>query len=98
MYKLVFQPLAFTDIQEITSYYDLITPQLADAFLMELENTKKHITKMPESSSLKLGNIRVVFLKRFKYGVYFKIYPKLKIVNIIAIIHTSRNPNIWKKR
>ena len=98
MYKLVFQPLAFKDIQEITNYYDLISPQLSNSFLNELEKAKDHIEKMPESSSLKYDKIRVVYLKRFRYGVYFKIYPNLKIVNIIAIMHTSRHPNIWKKR
>ena len=98
MYKLVVQPLAFNDIQETVNYYDLISPQLADVFLTELEQAKTHIIKMPESSSIRLKNIRVVFLKRFKFGVYFKIYPKLKIINILAVLHTSRNPTIWKKR
>lgn len=96
MYKLSFRPLAQNDIQQIIDYYDEISPKLSMYFLNDLEIIISHIQNAPEANLKKLNNIRVAFLKRFRYGVYFKIY-KNEIV-IIAILHTSRNPKIWKKR
>jgi len=51
---------------------------------------------MPNSCQKRLGDIRVSFLKRFSNGVYFKIYDTE--ISIIAILHTSQNPEIWAKR
>lgn len=96
MYNLSFRPLTENDIQKIVDYYDTINPKLSDVFLDELEISIKHIQNMPKACQKRLGNIRAAFLKRFKYGVYFKIYDD-NIV-IIAVLHSSRNPEIWKKR
>jgi len=96
MYSLRFRPLANNDIQEIVDYYDSLNPQLSEVFLKELGEIVKHIQNMPKSYQKKLGDIRVAFLVRFSYGVYFKIYDRE--ISIIAILHTGRNPKIWKKR
>ena len=96
MYNIYFRPSAKSDVQEIVNYYDLLNPQLSNKFLEELENTVKHIQGMPTSCQKRIGNIRVSLLKRFSYGVYFKIYDSN--ISVIAILHTSRNPKIWQKR
>lgn len=90
------RPLAQQDIQEVVDYYDELNPKLADSFLAELEQCYNKIKQVPEGYHKRLGNIRAAFLKKFPFGVYYKIYGE-KIV-VIAILHTSRNPSIWKKR
>lgn len=96
MCKLAFRPLAKKDIQNIVDYYDLITPKLSDLFLNELDESIDYISNEPEAFQKRLGAVRIVFLKRFKFGVFYKIYTQ-KIV-VIAILHTSQNPELWKKR
>ncbi|MCF6271207.1 MAG: type II toxin-antitoxin system RelE/ParE family toxin [Melioribacteraceae bacterium] len=96
MFKLSFRPSASNDVQEIVNYYDKLEIRLTDVFLKELEDTLKHINSMPESCQKKLGDIRVSYLKRFKFGIYFKIYKKTIVV--IAVLHTSRDPQIWQSR
>ena len=90
------RPLAQQDIQEVVDYYDDINPKLADSFLVELEQCYNKIKQIPEGFQKRLGNIRTAFLKNFPFGVYYKIYGG-KIV-VIAILHTSKNPAIWKKQ
>ena len=74
----------------------MLNPELTEKFLQELGETVKHIQSIPNSCQKRLGDIRVSFLKRFSYGVYFKIYDTE--ISVIAILHTSRNPQIWKSR
>ena len=90
------RPLAQQDIQEIVDYYDQINPKFADSFLTELEQCYDKIKQIPEGHQKRLGNIRATFLKNFPIGVYYKIYGKK--ITVIAVLHTSRNPKIWKKR
>lgn len=96
MYNVFIRPLAKQDIQEIIDYYDQINPKLSDTFLADLENRFNQVIENPEGYQKRLNNIRGVFLKNFPIGVYYKIYDK-KVV-IISVLHTSRNPEIWKKR
>ena len=96
MYNLTFRPPAKNDLQEIINYYDSINPKLADVFLHQLDKAVYHIQEYPLSCQKKFRNIRVVFLKRFNYGVYFKI--DQQNIAIIAILHSSRNPKTWRVR
>ncbi len=96
MHKLIFRPLAKDDIQKSVDYYDLINPKLSDIYLKELDDTINNIQNKPEAFQKQLGEIRVAFLKRFKFGIYYKLYDQTIVV--LAVLHTSRNPQIWKKR
>ena len=96
MPSLSIRPSAKDDIQGIVDYYDDILPKITDNFLSELDIAINYIQKSPSGNQKRLGNIRAIFLKRFSYGVYYKVY-KTKVV-IIAVLHTSRNPQIWKSR
>lgn len=96
MYKLRFLPIAKNDIQNIVDYYDEVNPTLSDAFLVELEQTIVFIQSSPKACKKQLGNIRVSYLKRFWYGVFFKIYDRQIVV--LGVLHTSRDPQIWKRR
>lgn len=96
MSKLLFSSVAIKDVQEIVNYYDEINPKISDAFLDELDEAKYFIEQHPQACVKKLNLIRVRYLKRFKYGVYFKIYHKS--IAVIGVLHNSRNPQIWKNR
>ncbi|NOX84588.1 MAG: type II toxin-antitoxin system RelE/ParE family toxin [Chlorobi bacterium] len=96
MHSLSIRPAAKNDIQDIVDYYDNLSPKLTDNFLNELDTCIEDIRKMPKAYQKRFHEIRVIFLKRFPFGVFYKMYGK-KVV-VIAVLHTSRNPEIWKKR
>ena len=96
MYNIEFRPLSEIDLQEIVTYYDNLNPKITNKFLTEFENTIFRIEKMPKSFQKKLDNIRVAFLRRFRFGVYYKLYENE--IRIIAILHTSRSPHIGLTR
>jgi len=73
-------------------YYESQAKGLGSAFLTEIQRAVKSI----ESWTLVRGNTRRRLLKRFPYGILYRIEP-VEIV-IIAVMHLHRNPNYWLDR
>jgi len=96
MYKLKIRVLAQRDIQEIVNYYDRINPKVADFFMEELFEEFAIITENPLLFNTKHKEARSCYLKRFPIGIH--IVADDSCVHIIAVIHTSRNPAMWKNR
>jgi len=86
MHNILFSALAKDDIQNIINYYDEINPIITNSFLKELKVVKNHIQQYPETCPKKLKNIRVAFLKRFRYGVFFKTYDDNILVLLFFIV------------
>lgn len=96
MYKVSFRPLANSDLVEIIEFYDTLSNNLSENFIAELDICVQVLSKNPQAFQKRIEDARIVYLKSFSYGVFYKIYNKE--VRIIAILHTSRDPKIWKKR
>ncbi len=96
MVNLSILPLAQGDIQALVDYYDAISPKLTDLFLSELDRAFEAIVDYPEAYQKRYKEVRVIFLKRFSLGVYYKLYGKKAVV--LGVLHTSQHPEIWKKR
>jgi hypothetical protein len=43
-------------------------------------------------------NFRIVYLKKFPFGIHFKYDEKKNLIEIYSVFHTSRDPEIWKDR
>lgn len=74
---------------------------LGDDFQILYETTLQSISEMPDSFARyefapKGTNIRRAVLRRFRYVVYFEVFPEEILV--YAIGHASRRPNWWRKR
>ena len=96
MYNLKIRTLAQQDIQEIIDYHDKINAKITNHFLNNLFTKLETIQTTPLIFSEKYKKTRVAYLKKFPFGIHFLI--DNKTIHILAIIHTSRNPNIWQKR
>ncbi|GEQ84726.1 hypothetical protein ULMS_02340 [Patiriisocius marinistellae] len=96
MHKVSIRPLALADIDNIVDFYNDLNNTLSEDLISELDICIHTISKNPQAFQKRIEDARIIYLKRFPYGIFYKIYPKE--VRIIAVIHTSRNPNIWKKR
>lgn len=96
MTKLSIRPLAKKDIREIVLFYREINPELALKFINEMDECIIHIKNYPEAFQNRIEKVRIIYLKTFPIGVFYKIYSSE--IRVIAVLHTSRNPDIWKKR
>lgn len=65
------------------------------AFLNELDECINIIKKLPEGYQRRFGDIRIAFLKKFPFGVFYKIYDSR--IAIIAVLHTRKDTEKWLK-
>ena len=84
------------DLQRIVDFYDNINPKLSDLFLEDLQRSLKSIEDYPQGYQIRFEQVRAKFLKKFSFGVYYKTYPVR--ISVIAILHSSQDPEIWKGR
>lgn len=87
---------ALTDIEEAQDYFAAGGPSFKDKFTNELEETIELIQQFPEAFPKVLGEIRRVLFRKHTYAVYYIAWPEH--LEVIAVIHTRRDPEIWKKR
>jgi len=96
MHNLVIKPFAELDATDAANWYNLKRDGLGNEFLLALEAKVNAIRRNPKQFIIVYKGIRRAFTERFPYGVFFII--ENDVVYIIAIVHSSRSPKIWKKR
>jgi hypothetical protein len=61
-----------------------------------LDEAIRLIEEEPERHPVIRGRLRRVLLRRFPYGVYYKIYPST--ISVVGVIHGHRHPDTWLRR
>lgn len=95
-YRVVITEAAENDVYEAYLWYEEQKEGLGDIFESHLSKTIAGIKEDPLKLQVRYNTIRICFLKKFPYGIHFNITDK--IIIIMAVFHTSRDPGIWKKR
>jgi plasmid stabilization system protein ParE len=97
-YSLKIDIDAFKDIQETSEWYEM---QLKGLGLRYKNQTKKQINslrKNPYLFTVKYSEVRCRKIVKFPFLIHYTIDEELKVITVFAVFHTSRNPEIWKKR
>ncbi|OFY97247.1 MAG: hypothetical protein A3K10_06295 [Bacteroidetes bacterium RIFCSPLOWO2_12_FULL_31_6] len=95
-YKLITTPETEKDIDQAVKWYVNTHKQTAKRFIAELRDVQKYIYKNPKKIAVKYNNIHVAFLKKFPYGIHYTFNDNM--ITIVALFHTSENPQKWNKR
>lgn len=95
MLKFSVSDFAERDIQSIVDYYDKIDPALSDRFLDEIDDCFSRIVDLSEGYQKRYKEFRIAFLKKFSFGVYYKIYESELVVT--AVLHTSQSMSKWMR-
>jgi plasmid stabilization system protein ParE len=94
---IIFAPLARLEFEEAAAWYEEQRAGLGEEFRIEVNATLQQVLKSPERFRLASRLTHQIRLRRFrKYGVYYSIEPK--VINVIAIFHSSRNPQDLLRR
>lgn len=96
MKEINFSKLADIDIKDTIDYYNWKQSGLGDRFFDKLQLKIEKILANPESYAYRYKNVRFAKIDQFPFIVQF--INETDAIIIISIIHTSRNPQLWKER
>lgn len=69
--KLILKSTAAVEIEEVVSYYLQIDKNLAKKLELEIRKSFIKISKNPESFQFRHKTIRVIWLRKFPFGIYY---------------------------
>ncbi|MBX3163966.1 MAG: type II toxin-antitoxin system RelE/ParE family toxin [Bacteroidetes bacterium] len=91
------EPSVKQDLKEAALWYNNARKGLGKLFLKEVDKKVKLIIQNPLLYQIRYANIRVAFTSIFPYGIHFEYLEDKNQVNILAVFHTSRNPELWEE-
>lgn len=98
IYKIYIDIDALKDIQDATDWYNEQLPTLGSRFQKQVKSQINSLKKNAHVYAIRYENVRCMLVKHFPFLVHFTVNERHKTVNIFAVFHTSRNPQIWTHR
>lgn len=93
---VVFRPEAEQDLIEARDWYDRQGTNLGDDFRAEIITLIERLGETPELYAVVWKNVRRCRPRKFPYVVYYRILADR--VEVLAIVHGSRDPSTWRSR
>jgi plasmid stabilization system protein ParE len=86
---------AETDLAGAKAWYRRNSPQFEEEFAACVDEILQRIQRYPTAYEAE-GPYRRAFLRRFPYRVVYR--PTATEIVVVAILHTSRDPQAWRSR
>ncbi len=84
------------DFDKSYEYYSEENPKVADSFYKQINLSLENLKQHPVSFPVAYKNVRKFVVKKFPFVIYYQLIDS--VIRVIAIFHTSRNPEIWNDR
>ena len=97
MYKVVTLPVAKQDVREAAAWYNSKQQNLGRRFTAEIGRKVNYIKQSPYSTATRYDEIKTAVLDTFPFMIHYSIDNNRKLIIILAVLHTSRNPNTWRE-
>jgi plasmid stabilization system protein ParE len=94
--KVSFHENVEGELNEAADFYDLVSSELGNLFIDEIQRTIERITEFPEAASLLRGRVRRKSVAKFPYSVIYSVRPNE--IRILAIAHQKRRCPLPKFR
>jgi plasmid stabilization system protein ParE len=98
MYKSIILPLAKEDIREAALWYNKQSNGLGKRFTTEVREKVRFIKQNPKSTNIRYAVVRTAVLNIFPFMIHYTVDKGNKTVIISAVLHTSRDPELWENR
>jgi plasmid stabilization system protein ParE len=96
--KKIISTFAKEDLSAAVKWYESQQKGLGKRFLNEVKEAIDFISKNPTDFQIRYDDYRIYFTKIFSYGIHYKYLEDKNEIHIIAVFHTSQNPQIWGQR
>ena len=97
-YNVKLLPIVHTDLKNAKKWYQEKNELLAKEFKAEVDNEIDYIGKYPHHYQRKYKELRQSLVSRFPYAIFYLIEESQKRIIIFGLLHTSRDPEIVRKR
>ena len=97
MYKVIILPLAKKDIKEAALWYNKKQKGLGKRFILQIRRKINLLRQEPYEVAVRYDDVRTAVLDVFPYMAHYSIDERQRLIVISAVLHTSRNPDLWKK-
>ncbi len=98
MYTATILPHAKKDIREAALWYNKQQKGLGKRFTEEVRGKVRFVRQNPEASNIRYENVRTVVLSVFPFMIHYTVDHSNKQIMVTAVLHTSRDPELWKTR
>ena len=96
MKPVLLRPAAAGDVEDAFAWYERQRPGLGSDFRLELKAALDRVAEKPELYQVIHRNTRRALLRRFPYGVFYRVYPEAIVV--VGVMHGRRDPRRWRSR
>lgn len=86
------------ELDEAFEWYEQQREGLGTRFMQQVDDGLAFIYQQPSSSQKVRGEVRRHVIDTFPFGIYYTFDAKSNHIIVIACLHFSRNPKIWKTR
>ena len=97
-FKVLILSEAELDIDNAIIWYELNQIGLGKSFYDSVDRSVRFISERPFSCAEIFKGLRRFVIKKFPYGVYYKVNPENMEIQIIGVIHVKRSLKILRKR
>ena len=97
-YKIKLLPIVHKDLRKAKKWYHKKSELLAKEFKTEVDKEIDYIEEYPEHYQRKYKELRQSLVTRFPYAIFYLVEEKQKRIIVFGVLHTSRNPEIVRKR
>jgi len=87
---------AEVDFDKSYAFYFEDSLKVADTFFKQMNLGFENIKQNPTSFPIAHIDVRKYVVKKFPFVIYYQIVDAT--IRVVAIFHTSRNPEIWNDR
>lgn len=95
-FPVKFQPLAESDLNDASAWYEGKQDDLGLAFLEEVDRCLSIVARKPMQFPVWEGNVRYVQTHRFPYRIFY--FAEQERVVVLAILHNKRDPAALRTR
>ena len=97
-FKSVIQNTAKNDLREAIKWYNTQKKGLGNEFLTIVRQNISRLRLNPNLSQIRYFEVHTAVLETFPYMIHYYIDSNKNAIIVIGILHTSRNPDIWKNK
>jgi plasmid stabilization system protein ParE len=100
--KRNYKPYIFSeakyDIQEAVFWYDAQQKGLGKNFISKVRECIQGLIPNPYICQNRYKNVHTAIVKNYPFMIHYTIDNNKEIFTVLAVIHTSKNPEVWSKR